>query len=173
MFTITSKLAFLYKKFKRAPGQFDIILFFKSSSDIYHTRKTCLQEPGPFLFFEISQERQIFILIASILFQLTPSPIYLQKLKLKLQGFPFEFNQCPQQGHFGQNDQNLHGNYKINNFGANQQGKMAGQASFLGSVKGSPPVLPLEGNPAFVSICYIQYIYLSWSLLQILYVCTK
>ena len=165
MFTITSKLAFLYKKFKTCSRSIRYHFIFQKFFRYLSYKKNLLIGTRFFLFFEISQERQIFLLIASILFQLTPNPIYLQKLKLTLQGVRFEFNQCPQYGHFGQNDQNLHGNYKINNFGAKQQGKMAGQASFLGSVKGLPPVLPLEGNPVFVSICYIQYIYLSWSLL--------
>ena len=35
-------------------------------------------------------------------------------------------------GHFGQHDQKLHENYKINILGAKQCGKMGGQANLLG-----------------------------------------
>ena len=147
MLTITNKLASWSKKFKFLTCSSSIryhcmFLIFQKFLR-YSYEKNLLIGTRSFCIFEISHERQIFILIAGILVQLTPSTIYLQQLKLTLQGFPFGFDQCPHQGHFEQNGQKLHEYYKINIFEAKQQVEHGRQANFLDSGWRSTQVHPL------------------------------
>ena len=158
MLTITNKLAFWSKKFKILTCSSSIryhcmfLIFQKFLRYLYE--KNLLIGTRSFCIFEISHERQIFILIAGILVQLTPSTIYLQQLKLTLQGFPFGLTSAPTRDILSKMAKNCMNITKSTFLRQNSRWNMGDKPIFW-IVDGDLPKSTLQGTP-FIDI-YLPY----------------